>query len=81
MTTATLTTKGQVVIPKDVRNALHLQAGDLLDFVLKENNEVVMRPAKEDVRDLKGILHVKTGKSVSLERMQEVIRDHGRSLR
>ena len=32
MSTATLTTKGQITIPIDVRNRLHLKPGDVLEF-------------------------------------------------
>ena len=33
MTTATLTSKGQITIPADVRRALNVQTGDRVEFV------------------------------------------------
>jgi len=42
-----LTTKGQVTIPKRVRDALGLKAGDQVDFVLDDRGEVVVRRAGE----------------------------------
>lgn len=49
-----LTVKGQVTIPKRVRDALGLKPGDGVDFVLDERGEVVVRragPAPERVPD------------------------------
>jgi antitoxin PrlF len=40
-----LTVKGQVTIPKRVRDALGLKPGDAVDFVLDESGKVVMRRA------------------------------------
>jgi AbrB family looped-hinge helix DNA binding protein len=41
-----LTVKGQVTIPKRVRDALGLKPGDGVDFVLGENGKVVLRRAE-----------------------------------
>ncbi len=77
MPTATLTTKGQLVIPKPVRDLLHLHPGDSLDFLVQENGDVLIRPAVEDVRQLRGALR-KVGRApVPLEAMQEAIRRRG----
>ncbi len=45
MGTATLSSKGQLVIPSELRNALHLQPGDKLLFSL-ENGKLVMERAE-----------------------------------
>ena len=68
MATAKITSKGQLVVPKPIRQHLSLQKGDSVDFVIQEDGEVVMRPATGDVRELKGILP-KPRKAVSLEEM------------
>jgi len=52
----TLTSKGQVTIPKVVRDALHLRAGDRLDFVLEPDGTVRVLPITGSVRRLKGML-------------------------
>jgi antitoxin PrlF len=39
-----LTTKGQVTIPKRIRDALRLQPGSAVDFVVNGNGEVVLQP-------------------------------------
>ena len=41
----TLTVKGQVTIPKKVRDALRLAAGDQVDFDVNGEGEVVVRKA------------------------------------
>lgn len=43
--TTTLTTKGQITIPKKIRDALRLVPGSQLDFALDEVGQVVLRKA------------------------------------
>jgi antitoxin PrlF len=73
MTIATLTSKGQTTIPKLVREHLKLSAGDKLDFVIESEGRVVIRPAKLDVRELKGLLKRTDGKVLSTEDMNAAI--------
>lgn len=56
MSTATLTTKGQITIPKQIRDHLRLTAGDRLEFVLDDRGVVTLRPARRAARDLYGFL-------------------------
>ena len=72
MSTATLTSKGQTTIPKDVRERLRLQPGDRLEFVMKDN-VVILRPATRKVTDLKGFLP-KPKRPLSIAEMNEAIR-------
>jgi antitoxin PrlF len=74
MPTATLTSKGQMVIPKPIRDYLDLHPGDRLDFVIHENHQVEIRPASTDVRELKGMLYRRGRKPVSLDEMNKAIR-------
>jgi antitoxin PrlF len=71
---ATLTSKGQVTIPKVVRDLLGLEAGDQLDFVLEDGTRVVLRPGNRDARGLKGLLHRPGRRPVSIRQMDEAIR-------
>jgi antitoxin PrlF len=80
MATATLTSKGQLVIPKPIRDYLHLHPGDTLDFLVQESGDVLMRPAVEDVQSLRGLLHKPGRKPVSLDSMRQAIRHRGGSL-
>jgi AbrB family looped-hinge helix DNA binding protein len=73
MAIATLTSKGQTTIPKQVREHLKLNPGDKLDFVIESEGRVVIRPAKLDVRELKGLLKRKDGKVLSIEDMKVAI--------
>jgi len=73
MSTATVTTKGQVTIPKDVRDKLNLAPGSRIEFQV-EGECAIIRPANLDILELKGILHAKSkGKVVSLEEMEAAI--------
>lgn len=40
---STLTTKGQITIPKHIRDALGLNPGSQVDFVLHDNGDIVLR--------------------------------------
>lgn len=69
---ATLTSKGQITIPKDVRDALHLWPGDRLDFVLQADGTVRVLPITGSVKRLKGVLP-KPSRALSLEQMNAAI--------
>ena len=74
MPTSTMSSKGQTVIPKEIRDRLGLQPGDAVDFVVQEDGDVVLRPALDDVRRLKGLLHRPGRAPVSVQEMDRAIR-------
>jgi len=76
MSTATLTSKGQVTIPVEVRQRMGLDTGDRIEFVQLESGEYAIKPAIDDVRSLKGLLR-KPSKPVSIEDMNAAIRKRG----
>lgn len=76
MTTATMTTKGQVTIPLDVRQRLGLDAGDRIEFIEIDKGLFAIKPTIDDVRSLKGLLR-KPAKAVSIEDMNAAIRKRG----
>ncbi|MEX3775737.1 AbrB/MazE/SpoVT family DNA-binding domain-containing protein [Pseudomonas sp. MYb118] len=41
----TMTSKGQVTIPKPIRDALHLTPGSSIEFTVNEHGEVVLHGA------------------------------------
>lgn len=73
MAVATLTSKGQTTIPKEIRDLLGLAPGDKLDFVVESDGRVVLRAAALDIRELHGMLRKKGRKAVSLEQMDRAI--------
>jgi AbrB family looped-hinge helix DNA binding protein len=73
MPTATVTSKGQVTLPRKIREALRIRPGDRIDFVLGENGEVRVRAGELDVGELRGLLRVPGRRPVTLEAMEEAI--------
>ena len=69
---ATLTSKGQVTIPKAVRDALHLRTGDRLDFILEADGTVRVMPITGSVKRLKGMLP-KPPRALTLGEMDDAI--------
>ena len=82
MSTATMTSKGQVTIPVEVRQRMGLDTGDRIEFVEIDGGGFGIRPSIDDVRSLKGLLR-KPARKVSIEDMNAAIRQravarHGR---
>jgi antitoxin PrlF len=73
MTTATLTSKGQITVPQGVRRELGLQTGDKVDFVPDEEGGFRMVPVRKDVRELRGRFAGRAAKPVAIEDMADAI--------
>src|ERR1700736_4087668 len=76
MASATLSSKGQVTLPKSVRDRLGVEAGDRLEFIESEQGFLVVA-ATRDIRSLKGIVG-RPKKPVTLEDMNKAIEKMGR---
>lgn len=76
MPTATVTSKGQVTVPKAVREYLHLEEGDRVDFVIDSDGEVHLQPVRGSVRRLFGMLRRPGASPVSVEQMHEDLIEH-----
>ena len=72
MPTATITSKGQITLPQQVRNDMGLTAGDRVDFIRMEDGHYAVVPASHSIKSLKGIIP-RPGRPVSLEDMQAAI--------
>lgn len=76
MALATLTSKGQVTIPKSVRESLQLHSGDKIEISVTGNGEAIIRPISKTVDEVFGRLHKACKadrKTVSVEEMDEAI--------
>lgn len=71
MTSATVTSKGQITIPADVRARLGLRPGSRLDFVPTAGGYEI-HPQAASIKDLKGAVPQPT-QPVSIDEMNEVI--------
>jgi antitoxin PrlF len=80
MPTATITSKGQITIPVEVRKKLGLKAGDKISFFEDEAGTYTFQPKTGSIMDLKGILqkmgYAPLGYAPSIEEMDEAIVDH-----
>ena len=76
MTTATITSKGQVTIPKDVRTRLGIGTGDRVEFVEIQDGVFQLVAATQDVQALKGIVP-KPKKPVTIEDMTQAVTEMG----
>jgi AbrB family looped-hinge helix DNA binding protein len=69
--TTTLSSKGQVVIPKEIRDELHWEPGTELELISTPSG-LTMRSTKAkgkiDLADLRGILHYQ-GPPISIEEL------------
>ncbi|MBW2257629.1 MAG: AbrB/MazE/SpoVT family DNA-binding domain-containing protein [Deltaproteobacteria bacterium] len=72
MSATTVTSKGQVTIPKYIREILGIQPGDRVLFFEAEDGRIVVEPETVDVRTLRGLLRHE-GPPVSVEEMEEAI--------
>ncbi len=78
--TTKVTTKGQITVPKPIREHLNLAKGDRIEFLIGPNGKVTLMPATADVRKLKGLVP-KPKKPVSVADMKRSIEAEGGSIK
>jgi len=78
LSTAAVTTKGQITIPVDVRRSLKLAAGDRVEFVQVAPGRFELIAVTRSVRELKGLFG-KPVRPVSIEDMNQAIASRGAS--
>jgi antitoxin PrlF len=78
MSIATVTTKGQITIPKEIRDYLKLETGSKVEFVIDENGDVKIVPLNVPVEALSGVLHRPGMKNATVEEMEAAIAEGAR---
>jgi antitoxin PrlF len=66
---ATLTSKGQTTIPKQIRDSLAMKSGDRMTFTLMPDGTVLMRVKNKSVMSLAGSLRKKGRKPVPVDQL------------
>lgn len=69
---STVSEKGQLVIPREIRQALDVQRGDKLAWIIGDDGTLRVTVAKGDLMALKGRIK-SDGRSVSIEEMDEAV--------
>ncbi len=73
---ATLTSKGQITLPKEIRDRLGLDAGSMLDFQILEDNTITARQVLPDARRIRGVLKSPHATPPTVEQMDEAVSKH-----
>jgi AbrB family looped-hinge helix DNA binding protein len=75
MAAATLTSKGQLTVPKAVRDALRLRTGDKVEFTVRDGESALLvRPRRIDALSLFGMFkHKRKRRPVTVREMDEGI--------
>lgn len=70
MSESTITSKGQVTIPAEIRRVLGVNAQDKITFTPMPDGTVILRAKTKSIMDLKGLLKPSPGTSVSIDDMR-----------
>lgn len=73
MPRSTVTSKGQITIPKEVRDQMGLKPGDRVDFVKDRTGRISLKAINTDFLSMRGILKSKRKAPLSVEEMNGVI--------
>ena len=79
MVTAQMTSKGQLTIPKAIRDSLHLHPGDRVEFILHGDTEATLKPITKSVDEVFGCLYRQGQKRRSVEHMKAAVAERIRN--
>lgn len=66
---ATMTSKGQTTIPKDIRDYLNISVGDRMTFTRLADGTVILRAKTRNLADMAGLLQKSEQPIVPIEKM------------
>ena len=72
----TLTSKGQITLPKEIRDRLGLDAGSMLDFQVLADNTITARAIAPDARRIRGLLKSPHAALLTVEQMDAGVTRH-----
>jgi AbrB family looped-hinge helix DNA binding protein len=79
MPSATITSKGQITIPLEVRKSLKLKTGDKIDFIETETGRFAIQPKTGSIMNMRGIFQKLVaptlGKTPTIKEMDQDILD------
>ena len=75
MSISTLTSKGQVTIPKNIRERLGLRTGDRLGFCVEQDGTIRVHPITRKVAEVFGLLAEKAGRPHSADETRDKLRE------
>lgn len=74
MVTATLTSKGQITVPKQIRESLHLHNGDKVQFLLRNDGEAILKPITKTVDEVFGRMRKPNSRAHSVGEMNAAVK-------
>jgi antitoxin PrlF len=74
MPIATVTSKGQVTIPKEIRDRLKLKQGARIRFTENTDGTVTLRAQTRSILDLAGTLKPKDGRHLTVDELHDAVR-------
>jgi antitoxin PrlF len=69
----TVTSKGQVTVPKKVRDYLGLKTGSIVDFERLPTGEIVLRPTRRPAKDHRGVFAKLRGRATVRMGTEEIL--------
>lgn len=68
--------KGQLTLPKEIRDRLNLDAGAILDFLVLADNTITARHVQPDARRIRGLLKSPHAAPLTVEQVDEAVARH-----
>jgi AbrB family looped-hinge helix DNA binding protein len=75
MSKSTVSSKGRITVPKEIREKAMIHKGTQLDFQMSEDGTILIIPIRRHISQLKGIVHSKRKWPVTLSEIRQAISD------